>query len=166
VVQYDEETVVMALNALKKADLTATATGGTNRSVKYKHNFTLIFPLTTAELAVMCLLFLRGPQTVGELNTNSARLHEFESLEEVHATVDKLMNAEIPLVKQLPKRHGQKEVRYIHLLTDATEFEEEVLPEEPARKSVNEIEMRLAIVETELAVMKETLDKLVKELMG
>ena len=56
VVQYDEETVVIALNALRKMGLTSTATGGTSRSVKYKHNFTLVFPLTTAELAVMCLL--------------------------------------------------------------------------------------------------------------
>lgn len=166
VVQYDEETVVIALNALKKMGLIATAMGGTSRSVKYKHNFTLIFPLTTAELAVMCLLFLRGPQTAGEINTNSARLHEFESLEEVLAVLYKLAHADIPLVQQLPKRAGQKEVRYTHLLGETIDFEEDELPEEPARKSVNEMEARLAIVEQELAIMKESLDKLMKELMG
>ncbi len=166
VVQYDEGTVVIALNSLRKLGLTSTATGGTSRSVKYKHNFTLVFPLTTAELAVMCLLFLRGPQTAGELHTNSARLHEFESLEEVLLVLDKLAHDDIPLVQQLPKRAGQKEVRYTHLLGETIDFEEEELPDEPARKSVNELEARLAIVEHDLALMKESVDKLMKELMG
>lgn len=166
VVQYDEETVVIALNSLKKAGLVSVATGGTSRSVKYKHNFTLVFPLTTAEVAVLCLLFLRGPLTVGEINSNSGRLYEFESLEEVLATVDKLSQATPPLVKQLARRHGQKEARYAHLLGEINEMEEDVLPEEPARKSVNELETRLSAVENELAEVKATLEKLVKELMG
>jgi uncharacterized protein YceH (UPF0502 family) len=166
VVQYDEETVVLALNALRKIGLTSTATGGASRSVKYKHNFTLVFPLTTAELAVMCLLFLRGPQTVGELHTNSARLYEFESLEEVLTVLDKLAHAELPLIQQLPKRTGQKEVRYTHLLGETSDYEEEELPNEPARKSVNELESRLTTVENDLALMKESLNKLMKELLG
>lgn len=166
VVQYDEETVVIALNSLKKNGLITTATGGTSRTVKYKHNFTLVFPLTTAELAVMCLLFLRGPQTVGELNTNSARLHEFESLEEVHLVVDKLAQSEPALLQQLSKRAGQKEVRYAHLLSGTVTPEEMEMPEEPARKSVSELEARLALVENDLTEVKETLAKLMKELMG
>ncbi len=166
IVQYDEETVVIALNSLKKAGLVAIATGGTSRSVKYKHNFTLVFPLTTAEVAVLCLLFLRGPLTIGELNSNSGRLYEFESLEEVHTVIDKLAQATPPLIKQLPKRYGQKEARYAHLFTETSDLEEEVLPEEPARKSVNELEARLIVVENELAVVKASLEKLMKELMG
>lgn len=166
VVQYDEETVVIALNSLKKAGLVSVATGGTNRSVKYKHNFTLVFPLTTADVAVLCLLFLRGTQTIGELNSNSGRLYEFESLEEVHATIDKLSQASPPLITQLPRRHGQKEVRYVHLFSEIPEsHEEELLPEEPARKSVNELEARLAAVENELAEVKINLEKLMKELL-
>lgn len=167
VVQYDEETVVIALNSLKKAGFVAVATGGTSRSVKYKHNITLVFPLSTAELAVLCLLFLRGPLTVGEINSNAGRLYEFESLEEVNAVIEKLSQATPPLVKQLAKRHGQKEARFTHLLGEINESaEDEQLPEEPARKSVNELEARLATVENELAEVKATLDKLVKELMG
>lgn len=167
VVQYDEETVVIALNSLKKSGFVAVATGGTSRSVKYKHNITLVFPLSTAELAVLCLLFLRGPLTVGEINSNAGRLYEFESLEEVNAVIEKLSQATPPLVKQLAKRHGQKEARFTHLLGEINESaEDEQLPEEPARKSVNELEARLATVENELAEVKATLDKLVKELMG
>jgi uncharacterized protein len=166
VVLYDEETVVMALDTLRKKGLISTATGGTSRSVKYKHNFTLVFPFTTAELAVMCLLFLRGPLTAGEINSNSARLYEFESLDEVHAAFDKLMSSEKTLIKQLHKRPGQKEVRYIHLLGEYIDTHEDEIAEEPARKSVNEIEARLAIVEQELAELKLTVEKLMKELMG
>ena len=166
VTQYDEETIVMALDSLRKMGFTSTATGGTSRSVKYKHNFTLVYQLTSAELSVIALLFLRGPQTVGELNTNSARLYEFESLEEVILVLDKLSHTAPPFVKQLPKRHGQKEARFTHLFGEPIEFEEEDLPEEPARKNVNELEARLSIVESELASVKESLAKLMKELMG
>jgi uncharacterized protein YceH (UPF0502 family) len=73
VVQYDDETVLMTLDTLKKKGLISTATGGTSRSIKYKHNFTLLFSLTTAELAVICLLFLRGSLTAGEVKSNSSR---------------------------------------------------------------------------------------------
>src|ERR1700754_4953751 len=71
VVQYDDNTVIEALNTLKKRGLISTATGGSIRSVKYKHNFAIVFPLIPAELAILCLLMLRGPQTPGEINTNA-----------------------------------------------------------------------------------------------
>lgn len=167
VVEYDEPTVVIALNSLKSRSLVSTAVGGSIRSVKYKHNFTTVFPLSTAELAVMCLLFLRGPQTPGELNTNSARLYEFQSIEEVHEVINKLMNSGVPFVKELPKRAGQKEARFMHLLGDVNDIEEEdELHEEPARKSVNILEARLTVVEEELALLKESVNKLMKELLG
>jgi len=164
VVEYDEETVAMALNSLKSQSLVSTAVGGSIRSVKYKHNFTTVYPLTDGELAVMCLLFLRGPQTPGELNTNSARLHEFKSLEGVHEALNKLINKETPFAKELPKRAGQKEIRFIHLLGDIINYDEDDLHEEPARKNVSDIEIRLAAVENELAEVKETLAKIIKDL--
>lgn len=167
VVLYDEETVVMALNSLKKAGLIATATGGTSRTVKYKHNITLVFPFTSAELAIICLLFLRGPQTAGELNTNAGRLYEFGSLEEVQGLLEKMSGGETPYVQALARRSGQKEVRYAHLFGGSVEQQEEdQAGEEPARKSVSELEARLTRVEQELAGMKEVVNKLVKELMG
>ena len=69
--------------------------------LKYKHNFTTVYPLTDGELAVVCLLLLSGAQTPGELNTNSARLHEFKSLEGVHDALKKLMETENPFVKEI-----------------------------------------------------------------
>ena len=83
VVQYNEETVVLALNTLKRRGLVSTATGGTDRVVKYKHNFAIVYPVIPSQVAIICLLLLRGPQTPGELNTNSGRLYEFESIEDV-----------------------------------------------------------------------------------
>jgi uncharacterized protein len=164
VVDYDEETVVMALNSLKSQSLINTAVGGSIRSVKYKHNFTIVYPLADGELAIMCLLFLRGPQTPGELNTNSARLHEFRSLEGLQDALNKLTEGENAFVKELPKRAGQKEARFAHLLEEEILFDEDETPEEPARKHVSDLETRLAAVELELAEVKETLAKITKDL--
>jgi uncharacterized protein YceH (UPF0502 family) len=166
VVDYDEETVVLALNSLKKKGLVSTATGGSIRAVKYKHNFAIVFPLVPAEVALICLLILRGPQTPGELNTNSGRLYEFESIEEVQTVLEKLAQPETPFVKQLPRRSGQKEVRYAHLLGGEPEFEEEETPQEPARRSVSELEARVTQLEQNYTELKEAFDKLMKELMG
>ncbi len=164
VVQYDEETVVLALNSLKKRGLISTATGGSIRSVKYKHNFAIAFPVIPSEVALICLLMLRGPQTPGELNTNSGRLHEFESIEEVQAVLEKLSSPELPFVMQLPKRAGQKEVRYAHLLSGTPEIAEDDFTDEPSEKNAGNMNERVTKLETELAALKDAFDKLMKEL--
>jgi uncharacterized protein len=164
VVEYDEETVILALDSLKKRGLISTATGGSSRAVKYKHNFAIVFPVVPAEVAVICLLILRGPQTPGEINTNSGRLYEFETLDEVQEVLEKLSQPETPFVQQLPKRAGQKEVRYVHLLGGTPVITDDDEPNEPARRNVSDLEARLSKVETELAELKEVFDKLMKEL--
>jgi uncharacterized protein YceH (UPF0502 family) len=165
VVQYDEQTVVLTLDALKRKGLISTATGGSSRSIKYKHNFAIMFPVLPQDVAIICLLILRGPQTPGELNTNSGRLYEFESLEEVQTVLERLADSEIPYVLQLPRRAGQKETRYAHLLggqpdLDAEEFQEE----RGSTKSPSELETRLAKVEEELAELRKAFDQLMSEL--
>ena len=167
VVQYDDETVVNALNLLKRRGLVSTATGGTDRVVKYKHNFAIVFPVIPSEVAIICLVILRGPQTPGELNTNSGRLYEFDSIEDVQEILDKLSSGDVPFLKQLPRRAGQKEVRYVHLLGGSVDWAEENFSFEPAQKTAPaELETRLAKVEAELAELKTAFDKLMKELMG
>jgi len=165
VVQYDTETVVNAVNTLKRRGLVSTATGGTDRVVKYKHNFAIVYPLIPSELAIICLLLLRGPQTPGELNTNSGRLYEFESIEEVQEFLDKLAAGDNPFIKQLGRRPGQKEARYIHLLGGSIDWSDESFVAETPSRSSGDLEARLAKVETELAELKEAFDKLMKELM-
>ena len=164
VVEFDEETVVLALDALKKKGLSGTASGAGIRALKYKHNLAIAYPLNPAETAVLCLLLLRGPLTAGEINSNSGRLHDFESLAEVQETLEKLAQNDIPFVKQLPKRSGQKEARYCHLFGEIPEADENDLPEEPARKNVSQLEERLVKVETELAELKTAFNKLMSEL--
>jgi uncharacterized protein YceH (UPF0502 family) len=165
VVQYDDSTITTALNSLKIAGLISTATGGSIRNIKYKHNFAIVFPVLPSEVAIMCLLFLRGPQTPGEINTNSGRLYEFETLEEVNQTLEKL--ASEGYIKQLPKRPGQKEQRYMHLFSGDVEFnEDDFATDEILYKSNNQLEERVTKLETELAELKENFDKLMKELMG
>jgi hypothetical protein len=166
VVQFNEETVVLSLNTLKRRGLVSTATGGTDRVVKYKHNFAIVYPVIPSQVALICLLILRGPQTPGELNTNSGRLYEFESIEEVQEMLEALASGEMPFIKQLARRPGQKEVRYIHLLGGSTDWtEEDQSSPEPAKRSSGELEARVTKLEQELAELKEAFDKLMKELM-
>jgi uncharacterized protein YceH (UPF0502 family) len=167
VVQYDEQTVILTLDKLKKKGLIATATGGTSRTVKYKHNFALVYQMMPQELAVICMLLLRGAQTPGELNTNSGRLYEFDSLDEVQAVLEKLSGTETPFVKQLPRQAGQKEARYIHLLGVYNELADDVVPAHySSNKNAQQdhLEERVTILEQELASLKEAFDKLMKEL--
>lgn len=166
VVEYDEGTIILTLDSLKKKGLISTATGGSSRSTKYKHNLAILFPIVPAQLAIICLLLLRGAQTPGELNTNSGRLYEFETLDEVNEVIEQLVNFEPAFLLQLPKRAGQKEVRYMHLFGGEPQIEEDEPFAEPARKSVNELEQRIQTLEENYAQLKADLDKLMKELMG
>lgn len=164
VVQYDDQTVILALDTLKRKSLVSTATGGTSRSVKYKHNFAIVFPVLPQEVAILCLLMLRGAQTPGELNTNSGRMYEFENLDDVQGVLERLSDPEMPYVMQLPKRPGQKEVRYTHLLGGIPDLNQIDLQEEVSIRPASELENRLAKVEQELAELKEAFDKLMQEL--
>jgi len=163
VVQYNEETITLTLDSLKKLGLISTATGGSSRAIKYKHNFAIVYPVVPAEVALICLLLLRGAQTPGELNTNSGRLFEFETLDEVNEVLEKLSSSETPFVKQLPRKAGQKETRYMHLL-GGEQFVEEDEVHESTRKTNNELESRVTRLETDLAELKDAFDKLMKEL--
>jgi uncharacterized protein YceH (UPF0502 family) len=163
VVQYDENVVADALNTLKRRGLISTATGGSIRSIKYKHNFAIVFPVIPSEVAVICLLMLRGPLTPGEINTNSGRLYEFESLEDVQTVLEKLSSPDMPFLMQMPRRPGQKEVRYAHLLSGVPEINEDDFEETPVR-SHGGLEARVVKLETDLGELKKAFDKLMKEL--
>ncbi len=163
VVNYDENTVITTLDVLRKKGLVSTVTGGSSRVTKYKHNFAVVYPIIPAEVTIICLLLLRGPQTPGELNTNSGRMYEFESLDEVQSFLDNLAQGEQPYIRQLPKRPGQKEARYMHLLGGGELPEEDEVEPVDAGSSA-ELANRLAKVETELAALRAEFDKLMQEL--
>ncbi|MBO9674830.1 MAG: YceH family protein [Sphingobacteriaceae bacterium] len=160
VVNYDEETVTLTLNQLKIKGLISTATGGSSRATKYKHNLAIVYPLLPSELAIICLLLLRGPLTPGEINSNSGRLYEFESIEEVLEQLQKLSDDEPAFVKQLAKKAGQKEARFVHLLGEQVETVAEA--ENIAAPAFNsgELENRIEKLELEVQELKELVNLL------
>ncbi len=125
VVAYDERTVERAVDSLRGKNLAYVFYGSESRVPKYKHVMTEIFRLSAPELAAMCVLMLRGPQTVGEVRGRTGRLHNFADLGEVEATLDGLAKREEPLVTKLPRQAGRKEARYAHLLGGMPVVEEE-----------------------------------------
>lgn len=162
VVQYTEEDIIATLDILKKKGLISTVVGGGSRVTKYKHNFAIQFPLVPSELTIVCLLLLRGPMTAGEINSNSGRLYEFESLGEINEQLEKL--AQEGYLKSLTKQIGHKEVRYIHLLGDINleAYENSV----PAGSSSNDQTLleRIGQLEQEVAALKQKFQDLWDEL--
>lgn len=117
VTSYDENTVAHALETLREKNLAYVFYGSTSRVPKYKHVLPEVMHLSAPELALMCVLLLRGPQTSGELATRGFRLYEFSGLEEVESTLTGLSTREPdPLVRRLPRQPGQKESRFAHLM--------------------------------------------------
>jgi len=134
VVHYDEDTVVQAADLLREKKLVHLIARGESRVNKYRHVLYEAMNMGRPDIAAMCILMLRGPQTIGEIRTRSNRLYDFTSIEQVETTLNGLMAAVPPLVVRLPRQIGQKEVRYAHLLSvevemSALEVEPETRPE-------------------------------------
>src|SRR5580693_4553000 len=145
VVNYDEDTVEQALDELRKEGLSLRITGRDSRVPKHEQRFTEKFNLGRREAAVLCVLFLRGPQTVGELRGRTERLYTFDDLEAVEATLHRL--AEMGFVKQLPRQTGFKEQRYAHLLSGDVEVAELAPAAASAAERVNGDRERIAALE-------------------
>jgi uncharacterized protein len=117
VTNFDENTVRHALDGLHSQNLAGPAAGSDSRVTKYEHRLQEIFNFTRGEVAILCVLLLRGPQTPGELRGRTERMHSFEGLDEVQSTLQRLIQRDPPVVKVLPRRPGTKESRYAHLLS-------------------------------------------------
>jgi len=117
-VRFDEATVKAGVDRLRKYSLVRSIQRADARVMKYMHLTNETMNLERPEIAALCVLMLRGPQTVGEIRTRSGRLFEFPSLEDVEATLDRLIaRSASPLVTRLERQPGQKEARYAHLLS-------------------------------------------------
>src|SRR5437660_4856266 len=118
VTSYSESEVDDALYSLRDKNLAYVFHGSTSRVPKYKHVAPEVLQLNPPELAVMCVLMLSGPQTVGEIRTRGSRLYDFSGLEEVDETLHALSTKDTdPLVMKLPRQSGQKDARFAHLLS-------------------------------------------------
>ena len=171
VTSYDETTVAQALETLREKNLAYVFYGSTSRVPKYKHVLPEVMHLSAPELALICVLLLRGPQTTGELATRAFRLHEFSGLEEVETTLNSLIAREPdPLVMRLPRQPGQKEVRYAHLLSGTPSVE--VVSgggqarEPSARSSHPNQADRVSKLESEVETLKSQMDKLREQFDG
>jgi uncharacterized protein YceH (UPF0502 family) len=114
VVAYDEPAIRTALDRLAQRRWVRLASGPGSRAAKYRHLFDEALGLSSGETAILCVLMLRGPQTPGELNQRTQRLHPSAGLDEIDGVLTGLIARE--LVSRLPRRPGQKEQRYGHLL--------------------------------------------------
>lgn len=168
VVSYDEQTVMRALDDLREKNLVYVFHGAEARVPKYGHIFPKSFDLNPQEVAVMCVLMLRGPQTAGEIRQRATPLHNFDSLAEVETTLQGLISREPqPLVARLPRQAGMKESRCAHLLSGPVEVEmSEVAPraESAATRTRSENE-RLARLEEDVRTLREEVAALRQQLL-
>jgi uncharacterized protein len=159
VTKLDEDEIRQALHRLEDDGLAGAAHASESRVAKYEHRMQEVFNFTRGEIAVICVLLLRGPQTPGELRGRTERMHRFEELSDVQSTLQKLMQREPPLVTVLPRQPGTKEVRYAHLLSG------EVIEDVPSARAADEtggLEAEVAALRQEVAELRAQVEKVLR----
>lgn len=159
VMELSETDVLQGLDLLRHKGLALVA-AGSGRVPRYGHNLEARLHLEPSELAVLCELMIRGPQTMGELRTRAERLHPFDSLQDVEAVVRELAESDPPLVVELARQPGSRENRYKHLLGTGKEDDEAETVETSAAGDENKIHE----LETDLGDLREEVEALRSEL--
>lgn len=162
VMTVDESSVLSALDGLNQLNLAGTASGADSRVTKYEHRVYDTLKLGRREVAIMCELLIRGPQTPGELRGRAERMHKFEDITDVHSTLQRLMQWDPPLVAMLPRQPGTKESRYAHLMSG--EVESAPIPATEHRAAPKEDHDRVARLEQQVAEMRTELDEVKRRL--
>lgn len=163
VTDHDAFSVQTTLDELKVAGLVRFVHPSHGaRTTKYRHVLDDVLDLDAAELALLSVMMLRGPQTVGELRSRTERAHDFPDIDSMVEILEDLAGRDEPLVVLLPRRPGQKEVRWMHLLGGEVDVEALAAAAEPASpertggdpelaRRVDELEARVAFLESVLA---------------
>jgi len=128
IVHYDDSTVTAAIDSLKKRQLSTVLTGGSNRVPKFGHRASETLDLDNRELAVVCVLLLRGAQTLNEIKTRTDSLHRFDDVESVERVLRRLAERELAFF--IDKGPGMREPRWTHLFGGAP-----ALPQTPAERT-------------------------------
>jgi uncharacterized protein YceH (UPF0502 family) len=167
VVSYDDSIVLGAIDRLRDKRLALVITGAEHRVPKYGHRAYETLNLGRRELSLLCVLLLRGPQTVGELKERTSRMHEFDDLETVESVLSRLASLEPqPVVVRLERQPGMREARWAHLLSDQA-------PPRPAAATAGavapsysnkELAERVERLESELARLRAEFEALRNEL--
>jgi uncharacterized protein YceH (UPF0502 family) len=155
IVQFGDHEVSTALASLRERRLTRIVYSPSNRAPKHRHVIDEEWRLSPDEMAVLCVLFLRGPQTEGELKGRTERMHPFADTAEVQTTLDRLAGRDDPLTVRLPRQPGQKDSRYAHLAAGEPDVETAVAP--ASGRSLSE---RVAALEADVARLRATIDEL------
>ena len=171
VMTLEEETVRHALNTLQEKRLAGPASGADSRVTKFEHRLQEVFNFDRREIAVVCVLLLRGPQTPGELRSRTERMYQFEALDDIISTLDRLAQREPPLARVLPRQPGMKESRYTHLfsgeptVSDVTGTESVASrASSPANAGTISVIDRLASLEEEVAHLRQELAEVQQQL--
>ena len=161
VLSLDQTTVSNSLDDLIRRSLVRAVHRSDTRVKRYRQTLSESMKLHAPETAVMCVLMLRGAQTAGEVRTRAARLFDFNELAQVEITLQSLMTLARPLVAQLPRRPGQKEIRYAHLLAgEPVDTADPTAVEDVAELSrIDALEQTVASLRTELAELRARLDE-------
>lgn len=163
VVSYGEAQVMEALSRLRERGLARVVHSVHNRAAKYRHVLDEVWKLERADLAVLCVLLLRGPQTIGEVRARTDRLAAFTGLAEVQDALDRLESRLDPLVAGVARRPGQKEPRYTHVLSGEHPPEPGPSPE-PAPVSAGVSAARVAELVAEVSQLRAELAEVRAEL--
>ena len=161
VVSYNEATVEQGLDSLQKKGFARMTHTAGSRVPKYLHTVLDRFDLSQQEIAVLCELMLRGPQTVGEIRSHAERMYAFQNLEEVEKTLQGLMDHDPPMAIKLPRETGRKECRYMHLFLEspAAEKTPQILSDNH-RESQLPAHERILRLEEETARLRNDLEEL------
>jgi hypothetical protein len=163
VVCYGEETVQQALDALRERGLARRGVYPGSRVIKHRHALDEALQLHDPDLAVLCVLLLRGAQTPGELKSRTERLHRFEDLATIEESIDRMISRDEPLVRRLRRDPGQKEARVATVLRPDAD---ETTSDPVARAAIRDarppslLETRVAVLEQQVATLRAELDKL------
>jgi len=171
VMTLDEEAVRQALATLQEKRLAGPAGGADSRVPKFEHRLQEVFNFDRREIATVCVLLLRGPQTPGELRGRTDRMYHFESLDDVVSTLDRLFQREPPLVRVLPRQPGTKESRYMHLFggeaAESSAAPEPVsVPQTSIHAGPGSTADRLTMLEQEVSRLRRELSEVQKQLAG
>jgi Uncharacterized protein conserved in bacteria len=163
VVNYAEKTIELTLDELREKKYACRVTGSDMRVPKYKQIFTQAFEFTKPETAIICVLLLRGPQTLGEIRGRTGRIYEFNDLVEVDDALQKLINREIPLVVKLPRVQG-RDPRYAHLFCGQIQVEEnKELAAETDKEKISRLENAIEELKGEIADLKNQFSEFKKQ---
>ena len=155
VMQLEEKAVLRTIYSLRDKQLVWQKSPAGSRVPKYAHRIQDAIPLNSQQVCVICELLLRGPQTIGEIRTHTARLCTFENTGELQSVIDSIQT-DIPLIVQLPRQPGKRENRYMHLLCGPVDLEtaEEESYKEKAAVELETDDKRIKYLEEEISSLK------------